>query len=140
MREACGVRARDGFSGRREVTIGLGVYAVYLLGRQVKLRTGARARATRNAARLVALEERLGIHVEPELQQALLPRRRLVAGLNVAYVTLNVGLTVGWLMHLYRRRDAEFHDLRRAAVLTTLGAQPVRVIPCEPCRPNRLTM
>ena len=123
------------FSRRREVAIGLGVYAAYLAVRQVKLRRGARADADRNARRLVALEERLGIHVEPALQRALLPRRRLVAVLNVAYVTLNVALTVGWLMTLFRRRDPAFHRLRRAAVLTTLGAQPVFVLfPLAPPR------
>ncbi len=123
------------FSRRREVAIGLGVYAVYLAARQVKLRRGARAAAERNARRVVALEERLGIHVEPALQRALLPRGRLVAVLNVAYVTLTVGLTVGWLMTLFRRRDPKFHRLRRAAVLATLGAQPVFVLfPLAPPR------
>lgn len=123
------------FSRRREVAIGLGVYAAYLAVRQVKLRRGARAAADRNAGRVVELEERLGIHVEPALQRALLPRRRLVAVLNVAYVTLNVALTVGWLMTLFRRRDPAFHRLRRAAVLATLGAQPVFVLfPLAPPR------
>jgi hypothetical protein len=123
------------FSGRREVAIGLGVYAAYLLVRQVKLRTRGREKAARNAERIVALERRLGIHVEPAFQRALLPRRRLLAFLNVAYVTLNVGLTVGWLIHLHGRRDPEFHRLRRAAVLATLGAQPVFLLfPVAPPR------
>jgi hypothetical protein len=123
------------FSTRREVAIGLGVYAVYLLARQVKLRTGARAHAERNARRIVAVERRLQIDVEPALQRALLPRKRLIAVLNVAYVTLNVGLTVGWLIHLFRGRHPEFHRLRRAAVLATLGAQPVFVLfPVAPPR------
>jgi hypothetical protein len=123
------------FSTRREVAIGLGVYAVYLLARQVKLRMGARAHAERNARRIVAVERRLQIDVEPALQRALLPRKRLVAALNVAYVTLNVGLTVGWLIHLFRGRHPEFHRLRRAAVLATLGAQPVFVLfPVAPPR------
>jgi PAP2 superfamily len=123
------------FSTRREVAIGLGVYAVYLLARQVKLRMGARAHAERNARRIVAVERRLQIDVEPALQRALLPRKRLIAVLNVAYVTLNVGLTVGWLIHLFRDRHPEFHRLRRAAVLATLGAQPVFVLfPVAPPR------
>ncbi|TMJ95316.1 MAG: phosphatase PAP2 family protein [Actinobacteria bacterium] len=88
-----------------------------------------------NAERIVALERRLGIHVEPALQRLLLPRRRLVAVLNVAYVTLNVGLTVGWLMRLFRRSDPEFHRLRSAAALATLGAQPVFLLyPTAPPR------
>ena len=123
------------FSGMREAAIGLGVYAGYLLVRRLKLRTGGRARAARNAERVVALEERLGVSFEPALQRALLPRRRLVVLLNVAYVTLNVALTVGWLAHLFRRRDDDFHRLRRAAVLATLGAQPVFLLfPVAPPR------
>jgi PAP2 superfamily protein len=120
-----GPARRVRFSGRREAAIGLGVYAVYLGAKSVKLRRGGRTHGARNAKRLVALERRLGLHVEPSLQRALLPRARLIAVLNVAYVTLNVGLTVGWLMHLFRSRHPRFHELRRAAVLATLGAQPV---------------
>src|SRR5919197_5141802 len=121
-----GARARARpFSRRREVAIGLGVYAAYLLVRRLVVNDEGRRLAARNAERIVALERRLGVHVEPELQAWLLPRRRLVGGLNVAYVTLNVGLTVGWLIRLFRRRDPAFHRLRRAAVLGTLGAQPV---------------
>jgi hypothetical protein len=123
------------FSTRREVAIGLGVYAVYLLVRRAVVNERGRARAARNAERIVGLERRLGIHVEPRLQALLLPRRRLIAALNVAYVTLNVGLTVGWLIRLFRRRDPEFHRLRRAAVFATLGAQPVFLfVPVAPPR------
>jgi PAP2 superfamily len=126
---------RRRFSGRREVAIGLGVYAAYLAVRHLVVNEEGRRKAAGNAERIVALERRLGMHVEPGLQAMLLPRRRLVAVLNVAYVTLNVGLTVGWLMRLYRRRDPEFHRFRRAAVLATLGAQPVFLLfPTAPPR------
>ena len=55
--------------------------------------------------------------------------------LNVAYVFSNAALTVGWLMRLYGKRHPEFHRFRRAAVLTTLIAQPVFVLfPCAPPR------
>ncbi|HEY7003863.1 MAG TPA: phosphatase PAP2 family protein [Gaiellaceae bacterium] len=123
------------FSGRREVAIGLGVYTAYLLVRHLVVNDEGRRKAARNAERIVALERRLGIHVEPELQGLLLPRRRLVAVLNVAYVTLNVGLTVGWLMRLFRTRHPAYHRLRRAAALATLGAQPVfLLLPTAPPR------
>lgn len=84
-----------------------------------------RERADRNAQRIVALERRLGLHLEPQMQRIVLPHRRLVNGLNLAYATLNVGLTVVWLFRLFRRRDPQFHLYRRAAVLAVLGAQPV---------------
>jgi len=123
------------FSGRREAAIGLGAYAVYLGVRALVVTDGGRARAARNARRVCELEERLGLHVEPRVQERMLGHRRLLAGLNVAYVTLNVVLTVGWLMLLYRRRDPAFHRLRRAAALSLLGACPVfLVFPCDPPR------
>jgi PAP2 superfamily len=123
------------FSGRREAALGLGVYAAYLLVRRLVVNEEGRRRAARNAERVVVLERRLGLHVEPELQAVLLPQRRLVAMLNVAYVTLNVGLTVGWLMRLFHRRHPDFHRLRRSAVLATVGAQPVFLLfPVAPPR------
>jgi hypothetical protein len=130
---ACGRSRR--FSGRREAALGLGVYAGYLLVRRLVVTEEGRRLATRNAERVVALERRLRLHFEPELQALLLPRERLVGVLNVAYVTLNVGLTVGWLMRLFHRRHPEFHRLRRSAVLATVGAQPVFLLfPVAPPR------
>lgn len=123
------------FSGRREVAIGLGVYALYLLASRRKRGTAGRLQAARNAEHVVALERRLGIHVEPSLQELLLPHRRLLGILNVAYVVSNAALTVGFLMRLYTRRHPEFHRYRRAAVLTTLACQPVfYLFPCAPPR------
>ena len=127
-------RARS-FSGRREATIGLGMYAIYLLVRVAVVNDSGRAQARRNAERIVAAERSLRIHVEPKLQQVLLPRTRLIAVLNVTYAVANVGLSVGWLTRLFFRRRPEFHRLRRAAVLTTLGAQPVFLLfPTAPPR------
>jgi hypothetical protein len=136
MSPAMGGRYRSrAFSRRREVAIGLGAYAAYLLVRRLKANDESRRRAAANAERIVALERRLNMHVEPDLQALLLPRRRLVAVLNVAYVALNVGLTVGWLMRLFRRGHPEFHRLRRAVALATLGAQPVSLFfPVAPPR------
>jgi hypothetical protein len=123
------------FALRREVTLGLLVYAVYLAVRWLVLRGDGRARARRNAERVVALERRLGIDVEPALQQAVLRFPRVVHGLNVGYGLFNVGLTVGWLIVLYRRRDPGYHRLRRACLLAHVGAQPVFLLfPTEPPR------
>ena len=137
MRAGVGRRTRHHprFSGRREVAIGLGVYALYLLASRRKRSDAGRLQAAKNAERLVALERRLGIHVEPKLQELLLPHRKLLGILNVAYVVSNAALTVGWLMRLYARRHPAFHRFRRAAVLTTLACQPVFFFfPCAPPR------
>lgn len=123
------------FRGRREVAIGLAVYAAYLAVRKAVWHERGRLAAHRNAERVVALERRLGIYVEPEIQRLVLARRGVVRILNVAYVTLNVGLTVGWLILLYRRRHPEFHRLRRAVALATAGALPVFLLfPTAPPR------
>ena len=101
------------FSPRREVALGLAVYGLYLLVRRLVLSSDGRVRAKRNAESLVALEEQLGLHVEPAVQRALLRFPRVVHGLNVGYAVFNVTLTVGWLVLLYRRRDPGYHRLDR---------------------------
>jgi hypothetical protein len=123
------------FSGKREVAVGLGSYAVYLLVRQLVVNERGRRRALRNARRIVAAERRLGLHVEPALQGAALPHTRALAIANVGYVTLNVAITVGWLMFLYARKDPAFHRLRRAWALATVGPQPAYMLfPTAPPR------
>jgi PAP2 superfamily len=136
LRGTSGEPQGTGFSGRREVAIGLGAYAVYLLVRGIVVRRRGRERAVVNARRLVALERRLRIHVEPAVQGLLLPRRRrAVAVLNVAYVTLNVALTVGVLMRLFFLRHPYFHRARRATAIGMLAAQPIFLLmPTEPPR------
>ena len=123
------------FSLGRELTLGLVVYGIYLLVRKLVLDGGGRERARRNGGRVVAAEERMRIHVEPVVQTALLRYPRVVHGLNVGYAVFNLGLTVGWLAALYRRRDPGYHALRRACVLAHLGAEPIFLLfPTAPPR------
>jgi hypothetical protein len=112
------------YSGRREVVIGLGVYAVYLAVRQAVYDDAGRKRAAHNAQRIVDFERRLHMHVEPAVQHVCVHRQRMTLCLNGAYMSLNIVLTVGSLMRLYFTRHPAFHGLRRAAALATLGAQP----------------
>ena len=124
------------FSLRREVALGLGVYALYLLVARRVLRRAGRQRARANAERVVAVESCAGIHLEPALQTAVLRLpTRVLHGLSLGYALFNVGLTVGWLVLLYRRRDPAYHRLRRACVLVHVGAQPAFLLfPTEPPR------
>jgi hypothetical protein len=123
------------FSLRRELALGLGVYALYLVVGRLVLRRAGRVRARANAERILALEERLGVDVEPVVQRALLRFPRLVQGLNVGYGLFNVTLTVGWLVFLYRRRDDGYHRFRRTCLLAHVGAQPVFfLLPTAPPR------
>ena len=123
------------FSVRREVGLALGVYGLYLLVARLVLARGGRERARANAHRVVALEERLGVHVEPAVQRVLLRYPRLVYGLNVGYGLFNVTLTLGWIVVLFRRRDESFHRFRTACLLTHVGAQPAFLLfPTAPPR------
>jgi hypothetical protein len=111
------------------------VYTLYLLVARFVLRRDGRVRARRNAERIVTLEERTGLHIEPAVQRALLRFPRLVHGLNVGYGLFNVTLTVGWLVFLYRRRDPGYHAFRRTCLLAHVGAQPVfLLLPTAPPR------
>jgi hypothetical protein len=123
------------FSARREIAIGVGVYALYLLVRWIVLRGDGRERARRNAERIVRAEEALGIHIEPPVQRALLRYPRLVSGLNLGYGLFNVSLTAGWLVFLFRGRDPSYHRVRRAAALTYVAVEPVFLLfPTAPPR------
>jgi hypothetical protein len=129
---AYGVRR---FSVRRELGLALGVYGLYLLVARVVLARRGRERARENAHRVVAIEERLGINVEPAVQRTLLRYPRLVHALNVGYGVFNVTLTLGWLVVLFRRRDERFHTFRTACLLTHVGAQPAFLyVPTAPPR------
>jgi len=123
------------FSLRREVTLAVVVYGLYLLVRALVLRGDGRARARRNAERIVVAQDRLGIGIEPALQRAVLRFPRTVHGLNVGYAAFNVTLTVGWLVLLYRRRDPAYHELRRACQGAYVAAQPIFLLfPTAPPR------
>jgi hypothetical protein len=122
-------------SARREVAIGLLAYAAYLAVRAAVWTELGRARADRNAQRLIALERRLGVLIEPTLQAAALRTRRLVAAANAGYAAGNVALSVGWLISLHARHDPGFRRERRAAVAAFLGAMPVfLLLPTAPPR------
>jgi hypothetical protein len=123
------------FRPGREVAVGLGAYALYLGVRRLVWNDAGRARARRNAERLVALERRLRIDVEPRVQRIAARWPQLVHVLNAGYAAGNVGLTVGWLLRLFRRRDPAFHTERRAAVVAFGGALPLfAAMPTAPPR------
>ena len=117
-------RSEPTYSGAREVALGLGIYAGYLLIRKAVVTEEGEQTALDNAQRVVDAERAVGLHVEPEIQRAMLPYPRILHVMSVAYATLNVGLTVGWLFHMFRSRHPEFHWLRRATVYAILGAFP----------------
>jgi PAP2 superfamily len=129
-------RRREAAGPLREVAIGLGTYAAALAVRKAVWRPAGRARARRNAERLMRLEQRLGIAIEPALQRAAVGRVPLGA-LNAAYVGANIGCTVGSLAILLRRRHPGYRPLRRSVAGTMLAAQVAFLL--YPTAPPRAT-
>jgi hypothetical protein len=120
---------------RRECALGLGAYAAYLGVRALVWNERGRARASRNAERVAAAERRLHVDVEARVQHHAMRVPRLVDVLNAGYAAGNVGLSVGWLIALFRRGDPDFARERRAAMAAFLGALPVfALFPTAPPR------
>lgn len=108
----------------REFAIGATCMGCYYLVRRLVWNERGRSRAARNADRVVAAEERLGLRIEPAVQQAALRHRRLVDMLNLGYAVGNLAFSVGWLILLHHRRNPAFIRERRAVVVTYAGALP----------------
>ncbi len=122
-------------SGRREVAYGLGSYGAYLFVRRLVWNDAGRDRARRNAWRIIAVEQRLGIEIEPSVQRAALRWPRLVTVVNAGYAAGNVMLSIGSLAWLYRRGDASFRTERRAALVAFFASLPVfAALPTAPPR------
>ena len=109
----------------REFAIGALCIGGYFGVRRLVWNERGRHRAARNADRVVALEERLGLRIEPDVQRAALRHQRLVDMLNVGYAVGNLTISAGWLILLHHRHSPAFVRERRAAVAAYLGALPV---------------
>ncbi len=109
----------------REFAIGAACVGGYYGVRRLVWNERGRRRAARNAERVVAAEQRLGLRIEPAVQQAALRHRRLVDMLNLGYAVGNLTFSVGWLILLHHRRSPAFVRERRAVVAAYAGALPV---------------
>ena len=109
----------------REFAIGAACLGGYYGVRRLVWNDRGRRRAARNADRVVAAEERLGLRIEPAVQQAALRHRRLVDTLNLGYAVGNLAISAGWLIVLHHRGSPAFARERRAAVAAFAGALPV---------------
>ena len=119
----------------RELAIGAACVGGYYGVRRLVWNDRGRRRAARNADRVVALEERLGLRVEPAVQRVALRHRRLVDALNLGYAVGNLGFSVGWLIVLHHRRSPAFVRERRAVVAAYAGALPLFLaLPTAPPR------
>jgi hypothetical protein len=109
----------------KELTLVVGLYLVYRLGRTIT--RDDLAAATDHARQVLALERFLGIANERGLQAASLDHVWLIKGLNRYYVTVHFPLTVAFLIIAYVRDGACYRHLRTVFGITTALALVLHV-------------
>ncbi len=100
----------------------------------------AKARAYRNAHRLVEFERSLHIFIEPHLQRLALDATLLVRFMNLYYTMMHFTVTAGVLLWLYLRRRPFYSHARTVLLVSSMLAligyfafplQPPRLYPCD---------
>lgn len=102
----------------REVAIGSAAAAVYFGGRL--LVEGSPDRATRNAERILDLEEAIGLDIEHGAQDLVLQRDVLRIVGNLSYVWLHWPLLIVVLIWLFRRSRIRYVQLRNSLIASGL--------------------
>ena len=104
-------------SGRVELALLAALYGVYELVRGFGGEDWAAARA--HTADILALEQRLGVFMERDVQEALSALAGAPAVLGFLYVVLHFGGTAAALVWVHRRRPEAFAHLRTTLVVST---------------------
>lgn len=121
--------------GLREIAIFAAAYLTYFGVRA--LTQGDFAQASANAWKLIRFEDRAGIRIESEIQDAILGSPLLVDAANYVYIYGHwpaLLLTLGLLFHL---RRGDYYLLRNAILLT--GFVGLVIFALFPVAPPRLT-
>jgi PAP2 superfamily len=120
-------------AGPAELAAILLLYAVYELGRGFGDATLQAARA--NTARIVELEQSLGVFFEGAVQNWASGIPSLPTFLGLAYVSLHLGATGATMVWLHRRHRERFALVRNALVIATgLSLVAYTVFPAAPPR------
>jgi membrane-associated phospholipid phosphatase len=107
-------RTRDWLSVRHsllaEVIAAVSLYALYEASRGLVV--GDMGVALAHARDVVSMERSLHVFVERDVQDAVRELPGMVGSLGVAYLTLHLAVTGGFLLWLHRRRPAAFPIVR----------------------------
>lgn len=118
---------------RTEAVVVLALYGVYELARGLVV--GDAAEAQRHARQLVAVERSLHLFVEANVQDFAQALPGLIDLLGVAYLTLHLAVTAGFLVWLHQRRPAVFPFVRTTLLLASgLALVGFLVYPTAPPR------
>jgi hypothetical protein len=117
----------------REVSIVLGAAVVYFGGRV--LVEGSAERSTRNAQRILDVEQRIGLDVELGAQDLVLDNEVLRTLGNLSYVWLHWPLLITVLIVLFHRSRIRYVQLRNSLIASGLvGLVLFSVFPAAPPR------
>jgi PAP2 superfamily len=120
-------------AGPAELAAILALYAIYELGRGFGDATLEVARA--NTARIVELEQSLGVFFEGAVQDWASGIPSLPTFLGLAYVSLHLGATGAAMVWVHRRHRDRFALVRNALVLSTaLSLVAYTLFPAAPPR------
>ena len=120
-------------AGPAELAAIVALYAIYELGRGFGDATLQAARA--NTARIVELEQSLGVFFEGAVQSWASEIPSLPTFLGLAYVSLHLGATGATMVWLHRRHRERFALVRNALVIATgLSLVAYTVFPAAPPR------
>jgi hypothetical protein len=102
---------------RAEVLVVLALYLVYEVSRGLVV--GNAAVALRHARDIARLEQSVHVFVEQNVQEAARSVPGLIGTLGLAYLTLHLTVTAGFLLWAYRRRPRAFPAVRTTLILAT---------------------
>jgi hypothetical protein len=120
-------------AGPAELAAIVALYAIYELGRGFGDATLQAAQA--NTARIVELEQSLGVFFEGAVQSWASGIPSLPTFLGLAYVSLHLGATGATMVWLHRRHRERFALVRNALVIATgLSLVAYTVFPAAPPR------
>lgn len=103
-----------------EVLLVAGFYQTYgIIRNQFGSNSGGKDVALANALDIIALEKRLGLYVEPDIQAFFIDNIRFIQFWNVFYGSLHLFVTGSALIYLYRVHPADYARWRTAGLTTT---------------------
>ena len=119
----------------RQIGLFGGAYALYQLVRGLVNSDDAPWRAARNATRIIDLERRWHVFVEPQIQHWALGLHRLMDFAAWFYVNGNLAITGGALLWIYLRRNESFYCVRNMFMIAmAIALVGYAVFPTAPPR------
>jgi hypothetical protein len=114
--------AATSFRWLGELLLLRGFEFAYMFVKDLAWTSGTDRRAWSNSNRLVRLEERLNLFIEPRLQDVFMSSTWLIKGMNLYYTTAHFLVTVAVLVWLFVRRRPVYGHYRTILLVSSMVA------------------